>query len=95
MNGRGIISLVHGQGEAYTTLENPTLWFYIPYSREQVKYMEFSLHDEDFTSTLYRTGIELTQGPGLIKLRVPESALSEKNELYLWYFKLYCKVREK
>jgi hypothetical protein len=41
-----VTALVHNQGSDITRNPQPTLWFYIPYSRETVQRLQFVLWDE-------------------------------------------------
>lgn len=87
-----LTALVQGHGQDLTRSANPAIWVYIPYSPENISYLEFSLHDRALTQTFYRTAIEVMDSPGLIK--IPISYTLEPNETYRWYFKLYCQPHQ-
>lgn len=75
---------------AKTVSAHPTLWFYIPYSAEQVPVGEFVLQEED-GNDIYRTGFRLPQTPGFISVSLePKQPPLKINQWYRWYFKLYC-----
>ena len=87
-----LTAIVANKGEDFTVSEYPTFWFYIPYSSEEIRELEFALKNKEKTKTIYRTVIEVTQTPGLIKVTIPpqpENALKTL-ELYYWDLKLYC-----
>lgn len=90
--GQNLMALVQGRGQDLTRSENPVIWVYIPYSPEDLSYLEFSLHDRNLTQTFYRTAIEVADSPGLIK--IPISYALAPNQTYRWYFKLYCKPHQ-
>lgn len=83
-----LIALVQGRGQDITRSKNPTIWVYIPYDRKDISYLEFSLHDRALSQTLYRTALEVSETPGLIKIPIPYELAP--NSTYRWYFKLYC-----
>jgi hypothetical protein len=92
-----LTALIPVNGKGLTTAEDSVFWFYIPYTPEEIDSIEFSLHNEDETTTLYRTSIQLTKTPGVIGIPLPvtpEHSL-KLNESYHWYFILNCKRKER
>jgi hypothetical protein len=87
-----LTALIANNGSDFTLSQYPNFWFYIPYAPEDISYMEFSLLDGRERRTIYRTGIKLTERPGVIKITIPsEQKYSLKpNETYRWYFMLHC-----
>ena len=70
-----------------TVTEHPTLWFYVPYSSEQVAQGEFVLQDEE-RYDIKRLSFNLPKTPGLVSVKVPTSL--KIDQWYRWYFKIYC-----
>jgi hypothetical protein len=91
-----LTALVPENGKGLTTAEYPVFWFYIPYAAEEIHSIEFSLHDRDETTTLYRTSLQLTQTPGVIGIYLPQSPeyALKVNESYHWYFTVKCEPKE-
>ena len=81
---------VNGQGA--TLSEQPTFWFYIPYTPEEIRRGEFSLLTQDETQRLYRTSFELPETPGLVSIQWPNSTAFSllEDQYYHWYVNLYC-----
>ncbi|KYC37381.1 hypothetical protein WA1_48130 [Scytonema hofmannii PCC 7110] len=92
-----LTALVPEDAKGLTTVEHPVFWFYIPYAPKEVHSVEFSLHDQQETTTIYRIPLQLTKTPGIYSISLPPN--SEKalklNEPYHWYFKLNCDPQEK
>jgi hypothetical protein len=91
-----LTALVPENGKGLTTGEHPVFWFYIPYAAEDIHSIEFSLHDRDETTTLYRTSLQLTKTPGVIGIPLPPSPEHslKLNESYHWYFKVNCESKK-
>ena len=87
-----LTALIQNAGSDLTASESPTLWFYVPYESEKVGYMEFSLHDSEDTTIIYRTQVKLEGQPGIIKIAIPPGGnfLPEHRERFRWYFSLDC-----
>ena len=85
-------TLIPENGKGLTTAEYPSFWFYIPYVPKDINSIEFSLHDWDETTTLYRTSLQLTKAPGAIGLPLPPSPERslKLNESYHWGFIINC-----
>jgi Domain of Unknown Function (DUF928) len=76
----------------FTLSEYPSFWFYIPYTSEEINYLEFTLKDTLEYKTLYRTAIQVTDKPGIIKIPIPSEekyALAPQNN-YNWNLVVYC-----
>lgn len=77
-----------------TLAERPTLWFYVPYSAQQVNSGEFILQDSE-GNDIIRTPFKLPNQPGYISFHFPSTAPSlEINKEYRWYFNLYCDAKK-
>ncbi|MBR8835090.1 MAG: DUF928 domain-containing protein [Stigonema ocellatum SAG 48.90 = DSM 106950] len=71
-----------------TSFENPTFWFYVPYSSSSIKVTEFVLQNEK-KKTIYRTPVTIPETPGIVSFRLPStSAALELDKNYHWFFKL-------
>ncbi|HEY9829044.1 MAG TPA: DUF928 domain-containing protein [Stenomitos sp.] len=83
--------------ESLTTAEYPVFWFYIPHASEDIHSIEFSLHDQDDTTTLYRSPLQLPKTPGVIGIPLPPSAKSslKLNQSYRWKFIVNCTAQAK
>ena len=69
---------------------NPKFWFFIPYQSGKIPQGEFVLQDEDHND-VYRTNISVDKGKGIVSISLDSGKSLEKNKIYQWYFKLYCK----
>jgi hypothetical protein len=91
-----LAALVPENAKGLTTAEHPVFWFYIPDTPEGIDSIEFSLHDRDEKTTLYRTSLQLTKTPGVIGIPLPpsrEHAL-KVNESYHWRLIINCDQKE-
>lgn len=76
-----------------TISAHPTFWFYVPYSSELPREVEFFLLDEE-EKELYKTVVHIANTPGIISFRLPESAPPlEMGKQYLWQFSYRCNPR--
>jgi Domain of Unknown Function (DUF928) len=75
----------------FTLSEYPSFWFYIPYTPEEIKDIEFILKDES-SRVLYQTFVKLTDKPGIIKIALPpEQKYSlEIQKNYNWSLNVKC-----
>lgn len=91
-----LTALVPENGKGLTTAEYPVFWFYVPYAPEDITSIEFSLHDREETTTLYRTSLQLTKTPAAIAVSLPPSSEHslKLNQSYHWYFIVNCKPKE-
>jgi len=89
-------ALVPENGKGLTTAEHPIFWFYIPDAPDDINSIEFSVHDRDEKTTLYRTSLQLTKTPGVIGIPLPPSPQYslKLNEIYHWRFTVTCVGKE-
>lgn len=85
---KSIIGVVEG----LTTSEQPTFWFYMPYTKDlSNSSAEFSLQDSA-ENDVYRNAIALPSKPSIIGISLPSSVASlEVDKTYRWYLKVHCK----
>lgn len=87
-----LTALIPETGWGLTTAEQPTLWFYVPYSSSLSG--EFVLMDEA-NQTVYQTPLTLTGTPGIISLSLPSTAAKlEIGKRYHWYLNIYCQPEQ-
>ena len=79
---------VHGK----TLSENPTFWFYIPYTADEVQSGEFSILTRNEDQRIYETSFKLPEQPGLVSITLPDdgSVNLEAGQYYHWYLSLSC-----
>ncbi|MEB3213689.1 MAG: DUF928 domain-containing protein [Leptolyngbyaceae bacterium] len=84
------IAPVDVQGQ--TISEQPTFWFYVPYSPENVTVGRFSLQTQDARQNIYQGYFHLPKTPGFVSIQLPVSAGRQLQEsaFYPWYLTLYC-----
>ncbi|HEY9674760.1 MAG TPA: DUF928 domain-containing protein [Waterburya sp.] len=88
-----LTALVPEKGnQGLTTAEYPVLWFYIPYASEDIHSIEFSLHDRDEKTTLYRASLQLLKTPGVMSIPLPPSPKHslKLNQSYHWRLIVNC-----
>ncbi len=72
-----------------TTSDRPTFWIYVPYTRTEAPYGEFSLQDKD--NEIYRTRFQLPAKPGIVGISLPSNvAPLTVGKQYRWYFDINC-----
>lgn len=78
-----------------TTLERPTFWFYVPYTKDVANLnAEFVLQDAE-ENDIYRQAIALPLKPGVISMSLPSAiAPLQVNKTYRWYFKVHCNQQQ-
>jgi hypothetical protein len=93
---KSLTALVPENAQGLTTAEHPSFWFYIPYAPEDIRFIEFSLHDRNDTTTLYQTSLQLTKTPGVISISLPPSPEHslKLNESYHWRLIVNCDRKE-
>ncbi|WP_019509615.1 DUF928 domain-containing protein [Pleurocapsa sp. PCC 7319] len=85
-----LTALVPQNNMGTTVSDRPKLWFYVPYSPQQISSGEFVLQDEQ-ENDVYRQTFNLPKTPGLVSLKIPQTSPPLAiNQSYRWYFKLYC-----
>ncbi|MEH2199759.1 DUF928 domain-containing protein [Nostoc sp.] len=73
-----------------TTVEHPSWFFYVPYTKDLPYAVEFVLQDRD-SNEIYKKAIALPQKPGVIRVSLPTTALAlEINKQYRWFFTINC-----
>ncbi|MEM9163430.1 MAG: DUF928 domain-containing protein [Cyanobacteria bacterium P01_F01_bin.4] len=87
-----LTALTPDNGLGQTLANEPTFWFYIPYTAEQVQLGEFSILTQDETQRVYKTHFTLPARPGFMSIQVPGEAASNmlEGQYYHWYLNLYC-----
>lgn len=92
-SNKPLISLLAANnGRDFTSSPYPSFWFNIPYSSQEMRYIEFALKDMQANKMIYRTAVKLTEEPGIIKITLPqqEQYSLEIEKDYQWDFKVYC-----
>jgi hypothetical protein len=89
-------ALVPEKAKGSTAAEHPVFWFFIPDAPEDIQSIEFSLHDSNDTTTLYRTSLPLTRTQGVIGIPLPSSPeySLKLNESYHWRLMINCDQTE-
>ena len=90
---KSLIALVPVDNPVLSTQSHPSFLFYIPDTASAVSHSEFSLFTADEKTRIYSTTVDLSQTPMIVKIDLPNSEeyALETEELYHWYFKVYCK----
>lgn len=88
-----LTALVPTNSQGKSTSERFTLWFYVPYTPEDITSAEFSLLNRDETEYVYQTRFTLPKTPGIVSISLPLSAKNalETWKFYRWYLTLKCK----
>lgn len=81
-------------GQDFTLSGQPTLWFYIPYTKAEVQAIEFSLHDAQQTKTLYRTTLQVLTTPGIIAIPTQPNTSLKIGENYRWNLIIECQAKK-
>lgn len=94
IKNRQLLTLVNSNASVLTAQGRPTLWFYIPFGRdEDVTTVEFELLDEDQNPVLKNKTIalQLPDKPGIAKFTLPttEQPLTPGKE-YFWVLRVMC-----
>ncbi len=86
---QGLMRLVGAAPLDLTTSDRPTIWLYMPYTRQDVPEGEFSLKWNK--KELHRQTIPLPEKPGVVGIQLPKTldplALGQT---YRWYFDVLC-----
>ncbi|MFN6561477.1 MAG: DUF928 domain-containing protein [Nostoc sp. ChiSLP01] len=73
-----------------TTLERPSWFFYMPYTKDVAYAVEFVVQDAD-SNPVYKKAIALIDKPGVISVSLPSTAPAlELNKQYRWFFSVNC-----
>ncbi|MEM9979586.1 MAG: DUF928 domain-containing protein [Cyanobacteria bacterium P01_D01_bin.2] len=75
-----------------TVVAQPTLWFYIPYSSEQIAFGTFALQDSAGNDvTPERLQFSPPENPGFASLTLPQEVLlADVGDEYRWFLELHC-----
>lgn len=76
-----------------TTSEQPTFWFYVPYTQDLTATTEFILQDSA-GNDIYRNAIALPEKPGVIGVSLPYIASLQVGKTYRWYLKVRCNQQQ-
>ncbi|MBD2412327.1 hypothetical protein FACHB389_25060 [Nostoc calcicola FACHB-389] len=83
---------------AQTTLEHPSWFFYVPYTKNVASAVEFVLQentDSKDSKEIYRKTIALPDKPGVIQVSLPSTAPAlALNKQYRWFFSINCDKRK-
>jgi Domain of Unknown Function (DUF928) len=81
--------LVGGTNSKLTVNNYPTLWFYIPYTRQESPLGQFYLQDEK--DEIYKTSFQLPDKPGIVSISLPSTVKPlEVGKTYRWYLDITC-----
>ncbi len=73
-----------------TTVEHPSWFFYVPYTKDLPYEGEFVLQDQD-DNEISRKAIALPDKPGVIRVSLPTTAPGlALNKQYRWFFTINC-----
>jgi hypothetical protein len=91
-SSESLVALVPVQNPVLTASTHPTLLFYVSDAANDIREGKSSIFTQDNKTRVYETRFTLPQAPGIISIRLPESAKVnlQEGEPYQWYFKLYC-----
>ncbi|MCC5623474.1 DUF928 domain-containing protein [Nostoc sp. CHAB 5715] len=77
-----------------TTVEHPSWFFYVPYTKDLPYAVEFVLQDQDLKE-IYQKAIALPDKPGVIRVSLPTSAPAlALNKQYRWFLTVNCYQQE-
>lgn len=75
---------------AQTTVERPSWFFYVPYTKDSLYTAEFVLQDQD-SNEIYQKAIALPDKAGVIRISLPTTApVLAVNKQYRWFFTISC-----
>ncbi|MBN4005270.1 DUF928 domain-containing protein [Nostoc sp. LPT] len=73
-----------------TTVEHPSWFFYVPYTKDSPYTVEFVLQDPD-ANEVYKKAIALSDKPGVIRVSLPNTAPGlAVDKQYRWFFTINC-----
>ncbi|MEH2360715.1 DUF928 domain-containing protein [Nostoc sp.] len=77
-----------------TTLERPSWFFYVPYTKNLPYAVKFELQDQD-SNKIYQKAIALPDKPGVIRVSLPTTAPAlAVDKQYHWYLTINCDKEE-
>lgn len=71
-----------------TVSERPTIWVYVPYSKQEAATGEFSLQDGD--DEVYRLQFPLPTAAGVVGISLPAQLTLDLEKPYRWYLDIDC-----
>jgi Domain of Unknown Function (DUF928) len=75
---------------AQTTLERPSWFFYMPYTKDKADAVEFVLQDEK-SNEIFKQAIAIPDKPGVMRVSLPSTAPAlAVNKQYRWFFSINC-----
>ena len=72
-----------------TISSRPELLFYIPFTADQARTVEFVMINEN-EEELYRGRVPLINTPGIIRIQLPDGFALEEDQSYRWVFSVIC-----
>ncbi|MDZ7951676.1 DUF928 domain-containing protein [Nostoc sp. DedQUE09] len=73
-----------------TTIEHPSWFFYVPYTKDSPYTVEFVLQDGE-ANEVYKKAIALSDKPGVIRVSLPSNASGlAVDKQYRWFFTINC-----
>ncbi|MEH2251357.1 DUF928 domain-containing protein [Nostoc sp.] len=73
-----------------TTVEHPSWFFYVPYTKDLPYEVEFVLQDQD-SNDIYRKAIALPDKAGVMRVSLPTTAPAlALDKQYRWFFTINC-----
>ena len=87
-----LTALVPVENPVLTTEAYPSFLFYIPDDAKVISHGEFSVFTANDKERIYQTAVNFEQTPGIVKITLPPSTQNalETEQMYHWYFKVYC-----
>ncbi|MEH1870650.1 DUF928 domain-containing protein [Nostoc sp.] len=77
-----------------TTVEHPSWFFYVPYTKDLPYEVEFVLQDQD-SNDIYQKAIALPDKAGVIRVSLPTNAPAlALNKQYRWFLTVNCDQQE-
>lgn len=89
-------ALVMNNGNDYTLSVSPTLWIYVPFSKDSISSIDLTIYDETERKTLYTQPFRSPQTPGYIPIPLSPSGknILKVSQTYRWYVQVKCKASE-
>ena len=86
---QSITSLTGNEIKELTVSNYPSFWFYVPYTADEIGYLEFVLEDSRAEKIVYQTRIHLSQEAGVMEVALPNESqyALEQDKNYTWYLK--------
>ena len=85
-----LTALVPSSNSGKTIATHPQLWFYVPYSPNDLHKIEFVIQDAE-RNDIFRQTWQPQNIPGYLSTGLPETETAlETSKSYRWYLKVYC-----